>query len=80
MKIYSIKDVKVGFCKPVTYPNDAAAIRNFNGYINYISKSDSEIDISSDLELWYLGELDDLTGSIVSDPKFLSNKLIEVDK
>lgn len=69
-KLYAIKDNKVGFLNaPFIAPNNAAAIRMFG---------DTTMNIDTllnkhpeDYELYYLGEMDENTGELISEVKFL---------
>lgn len=70
MKLYSIKDNKVGFWKPFVSHNDAVASREFGNMIN--SSNDSFVkDNYADLDLYCLGTYDDNTGVITSDVQFI---------
>lgn len=72
MKLYAIKDVKVGFWKPFTQHNHPVAIRDFGNMVN--SRENSFVSENyEDLELWYLGTYDDSTGVISSDVQFITN-------
>ena len=70
MKLYAIKDVKVGFWKPFCQPNDAVASREFSNLINSTRESIVK-DNPCDFELWCLGTYDEATGAIVSDVQFI---------
>lgn len=69
MKLYAIKDVKVGFWKPFVEPNGDVAIREFTTLVNS-SGNDFVSQNYADLELWCLGSYDDKTGDIVSDVQY----------
>lgn len=69
--IYSIKDVKVGFMSPFVQPNDLCALRGFKDAIND-SKPNQVNRYPEDMELWKLGEMDDITGVIVPEVHHLA--------
>lgn len=74
LKIYAIKDVKVGnySSTPFMLDNDDVAIRAFKTSIN--SNSQSQICMYyEDMQLWRLGEFDDKTGVINSEVEFIAN-------
>ena len=78
LKIYSIKDTKVGFMQPFYQANQAVAIRAFNNAVN--AKEINNINQNADdMELWELGEFDDQTGEIKSEVKYVikANDLIK---
>ncbi len=78
LKIYSIKDTKVGFMQPFYQANQAVAIRAFNNAVN--AKDANNINQNpDDMELWELGEFDDQTGEIKSEVKYVvkANDLIK---
>ncbi len=70
VKMYCIKDTKTNFWKPHCQVNDLAARREFENLVNS-PKNDFIFANYSDLELWHLGEFDDVTGIIKSDVKFV---------
>lgn len=63
MKIYSVRDVLVGYTSVVLYSSDAVAIRDFKSVVNLpdtpISKS------AKDYSLYCVGEFDTETGVVV---------------
>lgn len=69
-KLYAIKDNKIGFLNaPFIAPNNAAAIRMFG---------DTVINVDTllnkhpeDYELYALGEMDENTGELFSEVKYL---------
>lgn len=78
LKIYSIKDTKIGFMQPFYQANQAVAVRAFNNAVN--SKEINNINQNlDDMELWELGEFDDQTGEIKSEVKFVikANDLVK---
>lgn len=78
LKIYSIKDTKIGFMQPFYQANQAVAIRAFNNAVN--AKESNNINQNADdMELWELGEFDDQTGEIKSEVKYVikANDLIK---
>ena len=78
LKIYSIKDVKVGFMQPFYQANNAIAIRSFTNAVN--SEQTNNINQNlEDMELWLLGEFDDDTGEIKNEISHLC-KAVDVKK
>lgn len=70
IKIYAIKDTKIGFMSPFYLQNDGVAIRSFTNESNATQQNVVNTN-PEDKELWRLGELDDQTGEIVSEIKYL---------
>ena len=69
-KLYAIKDNKVGFLNaPFIAPNNAAAIRMFGDTTTNIDTLLNKHP--EDYELYYLGEMDENTGELISEVKFL---------
>lgn len=65
MRLYALRDSKVGFNAPYVQPNDDVAIRTFG-------KVAKESDIAEDLELWYIGDMDETNGELkFTNPKFM---------
>lgn len=72
-KLYSIKDTKATFWKPHVQLNDLVARREFSNMINSSANEFFSVNYS-DLELWCIGEYDDITGKITAfDPVFVCN-------
>lgn len=69
LKIYAIKDTKVGFMQPFCQVNDSVAIREFGNLINTGSSVVSQN--YEDMELYSLGTYSQDTGSIESDVQYL---------
>lgn len=73
-KLYAIKDNKVGFMNaPFIAPNNAAAIRMFGD-----TATNSETMIykhPEDYELYHMGEMDENTGELLSEVKFLETAM-----
>lgn len=67
IKLYAVKDVKAAFWSPMTCANDAIAMRDFGGFVNHPDVG----PVVKDLELWRLGEFDELTGLITSNPEYV---------
>lgn len=68
MKLYSIKDTKVGFGKPFQAVNNAVAVRDFSGVINspgYVQ------DNYTDFELFAVGEFNENTGEFFGSVEYL---------
>lgn len=70
MKIYSIKDTKIGFMSQFNMQNDGVAIRALKNARNAEQPNDVNTN-PEDKELWCLGEFDDQTGMICSDVRFI---------
>lgn len=70
LKIFSIKDTKIGFMNPFVMQNQGVAIREFTNGANEQSKNSINTN-PEDKELWCLGEYDDQTGAIVSKVDFV---------
>ena len=70
IKIYAIKDTKIGFMNPFLNHNDGTAIREFTNGANEPTKNAINTN-PEDKELWALGEYDDQTGVITSNVSFL---------
>lgn len=68
--VYALKDVKVGFWKPFTQPNDAVAQREFDNLVN-ASNDSFIVQNYEDLELYKLGEFDDETGVLKSKVRYM---------
>lgn len=69
LKIYSIKDTKIGFMNPFYSHNDGTAVRDFTNAANEPNKNVINTN-PEDKELWLLGEFDDQTGVITSEVAF----------
>lgn len=69
IKLYTIKDTLVAFKSIWTSHNDETAKRAIKSSIEYEKAPKSEIE---DMQLWYLGEYDDQTGKIESEPQFVA--------
>ena len=70
LKIYAIKDTKVGFMQPFYQANNAVAIRAFTNAVNAEQTNNINQNLD-DMELWHLGEYNDDTGEIKSDIQYL---------
>lgn len=75
MKIYAIKDTKIGAFKTPFYSyNDQVAIRSLKNAIN--DKTAGELyQNPEDFQLYTLGEFNDLTGDITSKVEFVANAI-----
>lgn len=78
LKIYAIKDTKVGFMQPFYQANNAVAIRSFTNAVNAEQTNNINQNIE-DMELWHLGEFNDDTGEIKSEVTFLC-KAVDVKR
>ena len=63
MKIYAVKDVKIGFDKPFVGHDNEAVVREFARSCNSHPGFDKEL-LVKDIELYVLGEYDEKTGKI----------------
>lgn len=77
LKIYAIKDTKVGFMQPFCQVNDSVAVREFGNLIN--SGSSVVSQNYEDMELHCLGSYSQETGIIESNVQYLV-KGIDVKK
>lgn len=69
LKVFCIKDTKVGFMSPFLQVNEAVAIREFG---NLINSGNSVVSANyEDMELHCLGSFNQDTGSIVSNVEFV---------
>lgn len=70
MKIFSMKDVKVGFANPFYQVNEEVAKRAFK--LAVTDKTGELFKIKDDLELWELGSYDEQTGKITPiEPNYI---------
>ncbi len=70
LKIYAIKDTKIGYMNPFYLQNDGVAVREFTNGRNDTQKNVINTN-PEDKELWCLGEYDDQTGVIISNVRFV---------
>lgn len=63
--LYSLKDEKVGFGIPQAENNEQTALRNFDYAVN--KKGTLVYENPADFSLWYVGEFDTESGTIVAD-------------
>lgn len=78
MKIYSIKDNKIGFSQVFVAPNNAAAIRMFGDTCR--DKSTMFGSHPEDFDLYSVGEMDDNTGTIKGEVVFLEKAMTFAEK
>lgn len=78
LKIYAIKDTKVGFMQPFYQANNAVAIRSFTNAVNDEQTNNINKNLD-DMELWHLGEFNDDTGEIKGELTFLC-KAVDVKR
>ena len=74
IKVYSIKDVKVGFMQPFYQANDAVAVRSLKNTVNSVATNNIKANIE-DMELWLLGEFNDENGDIKPELKFITKAI-----
>ena len=75
MKIYSIKDTKVGaFKSPFYSHNDSVAIRSLQNVVNDPNAGELHLN-AEDFQLYRLGEFNDITGDILSNVEFVANAI-----
>lgn len=74
MKLYAVKDTKVGFGVPMSFANDFVAIREFSNIINNVPESPIAVNFE-DMELYSIGEINNDNGEIDSKVQFLVNGL-----
>lgn len=70
MKLFSLKDVLVGFNQPFMAASQAVAVRNLRNMVNSSSKNTIQ-EVVSDIELWQLGEFDQDTGELKASLEFV---------
>lgn len=75
MKIYAIKDLKLGFEPPFCRANNELAIRDFQSAFKFGPEPNRFKQFPADYELWCLGEFDQNNGIITSKIEFVSNLL-----
>lgn len=77
MKLYSVKDKVMGFSQIFVAPNDLGAMRVMSDNVN----NDNTIyNIhAEDFDLYCLGELDETTGTITPETRFMQ-KLVDFKK
>lgn len=63
LKIYCVKDTKVGFMSPFTMNNDELCLREARVAVNDSRPNVVNTNLE-DKEIWCLGEFDDTTGVI----------------
>lgn len=68
IKLYAVKDALSGFKAPFDAVNDNIAIRNIKMSLEGVAKN-----VIYDYSVYYLGILDDETGILESDVKWLAN-------
>lgn len=71
IKLYSIKDTKMGFQQVFCLPNNASAIRWFGDTVT--NKDHPMNRHPEDYQIFSIGTLDDQTGEIKSKVEFLEN-------
>lgn len=71
--LFSVKDHKIGFTTVFVAPNNAAAIRMFGDTVR--DKSSILGQHPEDYALYGLGTMDDDTGELKSETKFLENAI-----
>lgn len=70
LKLYSIKDTKIGYMAPFIQQNKACAIRTFKNMRN-ASQPNAVNTNPEDKELWELGTYDEETGEIKPNLAFI---------
>lgn len=78
MKLYCIKDDKIGFNQPFVCANDLDALRQFQDTINRPPQNGIKSTLAlhpEDFSLYCLGEWEQDTGAITPQQRLLSNAL-----
>lgn len=79
MKVYAMRDIKVGYMEPMLQQNDEIAIRTFQALIR--SEKQLMSMYKQDIELWRIADYNETKGDILPDKEFLISgkdiKLIE---
>lgn len=70
MKIYAIKDVKVGFMSPTQFPNDAAAKRAFENMARS-QQPNMLTENPEDYEMWRIAEYNVDNGAVSPSLEFI---------
>lgn len=79
-KVYSFKDSVVGqFMNPFYQHNDNVALRTLSQAVND-SKPNVVNQNAGDIQLYCLGEYNDITGEIKSEVRFVANAVDFVQK
>lgn len=74
MKIYSIKDTKIGkMANPFYQYNDETAIRLIKAIVNSKNNNDELALFPEDKALYNIGEFNEDTGEITSKVEFIAN-------
>lgn len=74
MKIYALKDNKLGFMNPMALQNDELAIRAYSNMIN--ANDGSMVSVNcEDFDLYCLGDYNQDSGVITSEVTFLANSV-----
>ena len=71
-ELYAVKDTLVGFSQPFPMSNEAVALRSFAG----AAQSPQQNNVNTNAEhkqLWYIGTFDDVTGALVSKPRYVAD-------
>lgn len=76
MKIYAIKDVKVGFGKPFVGHDNESMVREFAMSCNAKPGFEKEL-LVKDFELYVLGEFDEETGKITANEPVMLTRGID---
>lgn len=71
IELFSVKDVLVGFSQPIACVNEAVALRQFIGSCRAQQPNICNT-FPENKEFWKLGTLDDETGELKNDLKFLA--------
>ena len=79
IELYAVKDTLVGFSTPFPCTSEQVALRQFAG--------SAQVDVPSCVntypehkELWKIGEMDDQTGMIANDVKFIAKAMDFIKK
>lgn len=76
LKLYALKDLKVGYMNVIQEANDDVARRNFRNLLtdptpNVVNRN------PGDYEMWRIGTYDNESGEVVSDLSFICNASTE---
>lgn len=69
MKLYSFRDVKVGYMEPFLQVNDIVATRTFTATIK--NEKNLMHQYKEDIELWCIGEFNEELGEILSEKRYI---------
>ncbi len=73
IKIYAVKDKKIGFTEIMEGVNDAIICRQIGIVVNDTDKKNLMAKFPGDFEVWKIGEINRETGEIKADKHKIAN-------